>query len=751
MTGSGRSLDAAGAWLILLPAFVLGVPGGPLHDVPTPESAGLGWSLLLALPALGLCALRRRPVRFEGSSLLLFVLAWVVYRASQAGDPFEARRSVLAWSLGFALALAASGLGEAGRRVLARGLPLLTLLYLLGALLTPGGELGNSGRIAAVALPGAAVALVWLPSLRGLPRLLALLAGGGLAFYGGWTPVLTVPFALLCAALATLGSRPRGGAGGLRLLLAALLAAGLFAAKPAAAPAGTAGEEGAPTAEEESTDPGAGESGDLGGIEFRLRTWRAALEGPFRAHPWLGVGPGQFARAFPPYRDPTELALSSHQGGEPTPVEVEHVHNDWLEVWIELGVAGGLAWLLFLGLALRAGLRALGEEDRERRALGVALIASLAAAFLNAPITSGAVAPVVIWPLMGVLLTQERSSAFSRLLPLLATLLLLVRAGDALAFVRHGAALAELRSIATEAPDGSQGLPAGKLAPILGRALAACPDSVVALEKRDELLRATGAPPSEREGILRRILAARPHHLAALQNLGVLRAQAGETVAAAKLLARASELAPTDPAVLRDLLLVSVEGYDETRMLESAQALLALPSPPAGGDQHAWVRELALRLFIAGRPQAGQALLESAAPDLDLTDPDRDYALGRKLDAEGSDALLADAALATANLLWAEQDVERGNFETAVRLFRQALQIARLHPDLPGGDAPLRLEYAAALVLAGKAEEARAALLEGEVRPLHWSHLAAWAGQALLDAGLMEEISAARRTVKGNR
>ena len=66
-------LDALQGWLTLLPALALAIPAGLLHNVPTTTSAGIGWSLVLTLPAVVLLALRRRPVAFGGSTLLLRV------------------------------------------------------------------------------------------------------------------------------------------------------------------------------------------------------------------------------------------------------------------------------------------------------------------------------------------------------------------------------------------------------------------------------------------------------------------------------------------------------------------------------------------------------------------------------------------------------------------------------------------------------------------------------------------------------
>jgi len=65
----------------------------------------------------------------------------------------------------------------------------------------------------------------------------------------------------------------------------------------------------------------------------RFIIWSRAWE-MLKASPWLGVGPGQFALLWPPYRHPDDASAGYL------------VHNDYLQLWIETGLPG-----LFLLLA----------------------------------------------------------------------------------------------------------------------------------------------------------------------------------------------------------------------------------------------------------------------------------------------------------------------------------------------------------------------------------------------------------------
>jgi hypothetical protein len=120
-----------------------------------------------------------------------------------------------------------------------------------------------------------------------------------------------------------------------------------------------------------------------------------------------------------------------------------------------------------------------------------------------------------------------------------------------------------------------------------------------------------------------------------------------------------------------------------------------------------------------------------------VTDGDHSFALAHQLREAGGRDLLADGAMANAHFLWARGQVADQVPETAIRSYRQALQIAEGRSGLPGDAIGVRLELAAAEILAERFEDARATCKGLEPTPVHWRMLPVWAGQALMDAGLM--------------
>ncbi len=86
----------------------------------------------------------------------------------------------------------------------------------------------------------------------------------------------------------------------------------------------------------------------------RMAHWQAGWY-MFLDHPWLGVGAGNYAEAYPAY----------FVG--PWPEALGHAHNFYLNMLAELGVVGGALLLLILGLAVRhLGTSLLRSEDQQR-------------------------------------------------------------------------------------------------------------------------------------------------------------------------------------------------------------------------------------------------------------------------------------------------------------------------------------------------------------------------------------------------
>lgn len=106
-------------------------------------------------------------------------------------------------------------------------------------------------------------------------------------------------------------------------------------------------------------------------LRVRLEYWRTAW-GLIGEQPWLGIGLGGFSEGFPLHKTPagTETLLA---------------HNDYLQLWAELGVLAPLVWLLFWWIVLRqrpvTAPEALEEAGRmtgdplRTRALGYLLLA----------------------------------------------------------------------------------------------------------------------------------------------------------------------------------------------------------------------------------------------------------------------------------------------------------------------------------------------------------------------------------------
>jgi putative inorganic carbon (HCO3(-)) transporter len=88
-------------------------------------------------------------------------------------------------------------------------------------------------------------------------------------------------------------------------------------------------------------------------------------ENVIRDHPLLGVGPNNFAVVLPDY-----ATLDAKNF-------VYVVHNKYLLIWAESGIAALLAYLWFLGATLRRGLRCARAGDDAVALLGVGLFAAV--------------------------------------------------------------------------------------------------------------------------------------------------------------------------------------------------------------------------------------------------------------------------------------------------------------------------------------------------------------------------------------
>jgi O-antigen ligase len=100
----------------------------------------------------------------------------------------------------------------------------------------------------------------------------------------------------------------------------------------------------------------------------RMAHWQAGAA-MFLAHPWLGVGAGNYAEAYPDF----------FFGDWTDPLG--HAHNFYLNTLAELGVVGLGFLLLFLGVtfgSLANGVRRIGQTDPQARVLVIGLMGGLA-------------------------------------------------------------------------------------------------------------------------------------------------------------------------------------------------------------------------------------------------------------------------------------------------------------------------------------------------------------------------------------
>ncbi|MCX7013938.1 MAG: O-antigen ligase family protein, partial [Candidatus Sumerlaeota bacterium] len=113
------------------------------------------------------------------------------------------------------------------------------------------------------------------------------------------------------------------------------------------------------------------------GWESRVFIWDTTLE-MIRQKPWLGVGAGNFEYRFPSTHSP--LVLANPRLAPMAGSWTNAAHNDLLQSWAELGVAGpALLLLLFIltFIALSRGMRP--DGDRDKTDGRIAALAALAA------------------------------------------------------------------------------------------------------------------------------------------------------------------------------------------------------------------------------------------------------------------------------------------------------------------------------------------------------------------------------------
>lgn len=102
----------------------------------------------------------------------------------------------------------------------------------------------------------------------------------------------------------------------------------------------------------------------------RAHFWSGALQ-IIRDHPWLGTGLGSFGAAYTRY-----------DTGNGT-YRLEQAHNDYLQIFSDAGVVGGLLGLVFVVLLFRTALKRMQSLDRFRRGVVLGALAGCAGVLVH--------------------------------------------------------------------------------------------------------------------------------------------------------------------------------------------------------------------------------------------------------------------------------------------------------------------------------------------------------------------------------
>ncbi|QDU85592.1 O-Antigen ligase [Planctomycetes bacterium Pla163] len=733
-TSADRSLGAQLLpWLLVLPIALLGLPFESWLSRFDPEPTLTATALVaLVMWPVALATFGARPKRPWHVAALAIPI--VVALSTLLGtDRVEGLRATIqsgVLALGF---LGATHLDRKGRRALCRGLVLVTLLFLVPGLfrsiaegpLALAGPLGNVGPTNQVALAGAAVG-VWMVTLRrgswrflggaaalafALHAVLAPVLAGGLALVVCLGLSATVsPFAqdlrraravlagtagALLFAVIAVGFAHRGGDGDVEAVHATSNAAAVEQQESDAAPATTEGDSNAATDEEHGLEVSSAMPDHLGGARVRWLIWQTLPTMVAEGGP-LGAGAGQFAAAYPPYRDPLERRASTWG------TQLEHPHNDWLLVWAEYGWLGGLlATVLLIWVAWRAFTGLLSNEVASS-ALGAALIALLVNAGAHSVLlynpASGLIAAVLCGACSGargpnhVGLPRRVRTSFAVLA------LAVAIAVPSVPLWKHGRAMADF--IERRAPHATSTVDLATLDDLslaVAHAVETCPEAVLARSIEVQLALEYIAAGIEVERWQRKAaeaiqvrLDARPFSTAALLDRGQVALYARDVVDARAAWRAALEIDPEHPVALANLARLELTHGDVDLCLGLLERLTRL------GDFTGSDRREMVRWAVRNGLEPDRAAI---ALGLDPDHPTAIYDEGERRDDE--------LAKGIAHHLWGRQHMDRDDIQAAVRSFKQAV----VAYGRDGIDAPLAiLESASAQWLDGDSVRAREAL-----------------------------------------
>ena len=139
--------------------------------------------------------------------------------------------------------------------------------------------------------------------------------------------------------------------------------------------------------------------GSLTTIHFRLEVWTWAVAG-IQDFPFSGMGLGSFRQA----------AWRFYPLSIPSSYDIAHAHNIFLQVALDLGLPGLVAYLGLLLTAAHAGWRA-ARRDPVLRPWAIGLLAGLAALHvygLTDALAPGAKPALLFWLALGLLAAMTR-------------------------------------------------------------------------------------------------------------------------------------------------------------------------------------------------------------------------------------------------------------------------------------------------------------------------------------------------------
>ncbi len=687
----------------LLPLVVLAWPGSGsfVRARLEPEIGEAGVVALAALIPIAWLAATRMQRRAPALAAFAFVvaLALALRWFGHPTDTLQADRSTVLMLALFSLALVGASLVGSARELWLAGATLVSLTLSIGALFDRehrfAGLFGNTGATSEAALGGAIVGAWWFANANGLRRGLGLAALVAYAIFVGLAPVFAGALSLGVATIALLANSREVR---MRTFAVLLIAAASWGGGRTLALVERAG---GPEAQ----------ASNLGGVAVRESIWKhvpafVADHGP------LGAGPGQFRAQFPPYRDSAELALERRAVGSDVETEIEHAHNDWLQGLCDLGWFGGSLWILFLAWTSWNAWCALASSDRIRAAFGAAALALAANAAVRAPVTWNGASAVVFAVAAGAVAASESSNARTsrvlRLAPWIVFVALGLCAPIAVALV------AESNALTIGALDLGAAIDARSDSPLAWASVAR------ASEAKNDAIRARAA--------WSRVLELCPFNLEAWMQLGWNAALRGDVAEARKRWTRARELDPEHPKLARNLLQLALRSNDRAELDRE----LALDASKNLIDKETRVG-LAINAIFEGR-ELGLALLANDDATLANSSSDELVARADSLRKSG-DPVLADALECQGQKGFARDLAVGGPYHDAVRVYRQALRLAKAHGSIAGD--PLHFEFAAALALDGHADEARAELGDAKLSAAELAALPSWAGEALFKSGLL--------------